>query len=106
MQSEIIAGYSRLFAKIITTYELNSVILTEIGCALYKGVLQKDIISPSPDHYLPPNVCWNGVLCGHFLGIIEMNVWAHSYKILLVFEVPYQPWVKGMPEKAKTTKSC
>ena len=53
MQSEIIAGYSRLFAKIITTYELNSVILTEIGCALYKGVLQKDIISPSPDHYPP-----------------------------------------------------
>ena len=26
---------------------------------------------------------------------IEINVWAHFYKILLVFEVPYQPWVIG-----------
>ena len=30
----------------------------------------------------------------------EINVWAHSDKILLVFEVPYQPRVKGMPEKS------
>ena len=30
---------------------------------------------------------------------IEINVWAHFHKILLVFEVPYQPWVKGMPGK-------
>ena len=35
--------FVRYRTKIITTYELNSVILTEIGCALYKGVLQKDI---------------------------------------------------------------
>ena len=33
---------------------------------------------------------------------IEINVWAHLYNILLVFEVPYQPRVKGMPGKAKT----
>ena len=33
---------------------------------------------------------------------IEINVWAHT--ILLVFEVHYQPWVKLMPKKAKTTK--
>ena len=31
---------------------------------------------------------------------IEINVWAHFYKILLVFEVPYRP-----QDKAKTTKS-
>ena len=30
---------------------------------------------------------------------IERNVGAHIYKILLVF-VPYQPRVKGMPEKS------
>ena len=30
---------------------------------------------------------------------IEINVWAHFYKILLVFEVSYPPWVKGMPVK-------
>ena len=28
---------------------------------------------------------------------IEINVWAHFYKILLVFEVPYRPGVKWMP---------
>ena len=28
---------------------------------------------------------------------IEINVWAQFYKILLVFEVSYQPRVKGMP---------
>ena len=31
---------------------------------------------------------------------IEIYVWAHFYKILLVFEVPYQPWVKGMSGKS------
>ena len=31
---------------------------------------------------------------------IEINVWAHFYKILLVFEVPYWPRVKGMPGKS------
>ena len=31
---------------------------------------------------------------------IEINIWAHFYKILLVFEVPYRPRVKGMPEKS------
>ena len=31
---------------------------------------------------------------------IEINVWAHFYKILLVFEVPYRPQVKGMPGKS------
>ena len=36
---------------------------------------------------------------------IEINVWAHFYKILLVFEVPYRPRVKWMSGKAKTTKS-
>ena len=36
---------------------------------------------------------------------VEINVWAHFCKILLVFEVPYWPWVKRMPEKAKTIKS-
>ena len=48
-------------------------------------------------------VCWNGVLGRHFLGIkMEHwnNVWAHFYKILLVFEVPYWPRVKGMPGKS------
>ena len=35
---------------------------------------------------------------------IEINVWAHSYKILLVFEVPYGPRVKGMPKKLKLPK--
>ena len=30
----------------------------------------------------------------------EIKVWAHFYKILLVFEVPYQPQVKGMPGKS------
>ena len=30
---------------------------------------------------------------------IEMNVWAHFLKILLVFEVPYGPRVKMMPGK-------
>ena len=33
---------------------------------------------------------------------IKINVRAHFYKILLVFEAPYQPRDKGMP---KTTKS-
>ena len=28
-----------------------------------------------------------------------MNVWSHFYNILLVFEVPYWPWVKEMPGK-------
>ena len=31
---------------------------------------------------------------------IEINVWAHFYKILFVFEVPYWPQVKGMPGKS------
>ena len=31
---------------------------------------------------------------------IEINVWAHFYEILLLFEVPYWPWVKGMPGKS------
>ena len=31
---------------------------------------------------------------------IEINVWDHFYKILLVFEVPYWPQVKGMPGKS------
>ena len=31
---------------------------------------------------------------------IEINVWAHFYKILLVFEVSFQPWVKGMSGKS------
>ena len=31
---------------------------------------------------------------------IEINVWAHFYKILLVFEVPYWPRVKKMPGKS------
>ena len=35
---------------------------------------------------------------------IEMNVWAHFYKIFLVFEVAHWTQVKIMPEKAKTTK--
>ena len=58
--------------------------------------------------------CWNwgageGALCvdmGFYEDIswesrcnIEINVWPHFYKILLVFEVPYRPWVKGMPQK-------
>ena len=30
---------------------------------------------------------------------IEINVWMLHYKILLVFEVPYQPRVKEMPEE-------
>jgi hypothetical protein len=30
---------------------------------------------------------------------IEINVWPHFYKILLVFEVPYWPRAKGMPGK-------
>ena len=30
---------------------------------------------------------------------IEIHVWAHFYKILLVFEVPYWPRVKEMPGK-------
>ena len=29
-----------------------------------------------------------------------MNVWAHFYKILFVFDVPYQPRGKGMPGKS------
>ena len=32
---------------------------------------------------------------------IEINVWAHFYKILLLFEVPYWPRVKGMPVKSQ-----
>ena len=35
---------------------------------------------------------------------IEINVWAHFYKILLVSEVPYQPGVKGMPGKSLNQK--
>ena len=31
---------------------------------------------------------------------IEINVWAHFYKILLVFEVLYRPRVKWMPVKS------
>ena len=31
---------------------------------------------------------------------IEINVWAHFYKLLLVFEVPYWPRVKWMPGKS------
>ena len=31
---------------------------------------------------------------------IEINVWAHFYKILLVFKVPYWPWVKGKTGKS------
>ena len=30
---------------------------------------------------------------------IEINVWGHFYNILLVFEVPCRPRVKGMPGK-------
>ena len=41
---------------------------------------------------------------------IEINVWAHFYKILSVFEVPYRPRVKGMPGKRlklpKVGKTC
>ena len=36
---------------------------------------------------------------------IEINVWGHCYQFLLVFQVPYPPLVKRMPEKAKSTKS-
>ena len=36
---------------------------------------------------------------------IEIKVWAHFYKILLVFEVPYRARVKGMSEEAKTIKT-
>ena len=35
---------------------------------------------------------------------IEINFWAHLYKVLLVFEVLYRPWVKVMPEKLKLPK--
>ena len=39
-----------------------------------------------------------------------MNVWVRFYKILLVFEVPYRPLVKGMPGKKlklpKVGKGC
>ena len=35
---------------------------------------------------------------------IEINVWPHFYKILLVFEVPNQPRVKWMPATLKLTK--
>ena len=31
---------------------------------------------------------------------IEINIWAHFYKILLLFEVPYRPGVKAMPGKS------
>ena len=31
---------------------------------------------------------------------IEINVWAHFYKILSMFEVPYQPRHKGMPRNS------
>ena len=31
---------------------------------------------------------------------IEINVWAHFYKILLDFKVPYQPQAKGMLVKS------
>ena len=31
---------------------------------------------------------------------IEINVCGHFHTILLVFEVPYRPWVKWMPEKS------
>ena len=31
---------------------------------------------------------------------IEINISADFYKILLVFEVPYQPRLKGMPGKS------
>ena len=55
-------------------------------------------------HPHPPPLC---VEMGFYADIswesrwnIERNVWAHFYKILLVFEVPYQPWVKRMPGKS------
>ena len=51
-------------------------------------------------YFVPPPLC---VEMGFYADIswesrcnIEINVWAHFYKILLVFEVPYQPQVKGM----------
>ena len=30
---------------------------------------------------------------------IEINVWAHFYKILLVFEVPYQPYLRKLADQ-------
>ena len=50
-----------------------------------------------------PHCVLNGVLREHFLGIKmqHFNKFLSSlFKILLVFEVPYQPWVKGMPGKS------
>ena len=37
---------------------------------------------------------------------IEINIWGHFYKILLVFEVPYRPRVKGMLKLPKVGKGC
>ena len=57
-------------------------------------------------------VSWNGVLCGHRLGI-KIQYWnkcLSSLLILFVFEVPYRPRVKGMPGKSqklpKVGKRC
>ena len=32
---------------------------------------------------------------------IEINVWAHIYRILIVYEAPYRPQVEGMPRKSQ-----
>ena len=62
---------------------------------------------PSRDGGRSENLEGGGALCvemGFYADIskesrcnFEINVWTHFYKILLVFEVPQRPRVKGMP---------
>ena len=57
-------------------------------------------------HNLPPplpTVCWNGVLCGHFLGIKTQH-WNKCLRSLLSdfvgFWITLSTWVKEMPGKS------
>ena len=88
--------------------------ITKTDCFKYKDVtliFNYDIFTNSSIAQQGPRIMrGEGALCvemGFYVDIfweskcnIEINAWAQFYKILLVFEVPYQPLVKGMPVKS------
>ena len=70
------------------------------------GIICPPIQGPGQDKVNYSAKIWRGALCvemGFYKDISwesRLNVGAHLYEILLVFEVPYQPRVKGLPGKS------
>ena len=100
---------SQLKVMLVLTLTFMKMQIT-LHCTLKVRKFQNEIvlyfILPPP--LPPPTACWNGILCGlswESKCNIQINVWAQFYKILLDFEVPYQPRVKEL-KLPKVGKGC